>query len=125
MRTWSRVKYLCGTECQMASSSKGFSRRYENQKARPGCYIAVEMDQTEASADVYYGKILRLLEVNIDERVHQDSSQYHETYHVALIQWAESLLKGSQGQVFKSGSRENAFGSSTIEDVTVIRRLDS
>lgn len=102
---WSRVRFLCGSDFQTASSELPFSESGDCRVIRPAWYVSVEMNTTENSADVYYGKIQRLIEFDLQNHQHSHLTLYNGKYSVALIKWAESLLKGTQGQVYKIRDR--------------------
>ena len=123
---WSRLKFICGSDIQIASSAKPVDVTLHRQElTRPSFYVSVEMDANESTIDVYYGKVLRMMEFNVDV----DGGNVSETtvcngrYELGVIQWVDGLSLGAQGQVFKRGQRCSAFGRTTIEDVTIIHRL--
>lgn len=82
------------------------------------------MDATEESVDVYYGKVLYFIEIEVPEcsRV-CDRTTYDCRYKIAVIKWSSGLKVGRQGQIYKEGSRELAFGSTTVEDDSIIGPL--
>ena len=60
------MRYICGSGTSVAGAFGTLHgtkpRKPEN---RPMHFVAVEMEETESSADVYYGRILRILEFDL------------------------------------------------------------
>ena len=97
-----------------------------SSRERRSCYLAAEMDEAEYNADVYYGQLLQLLELDltIPESYFTSALPNTKVKHcLVVIKWAKSLSHGRQHQVFVKGSRDEAFSSSTLEDVSIIKRL--
>lgn len=69
------------------------------------------MDVTEQNADIYYGRILRIMEVDLS-RIYDVEGPRAELMREKELCWMDSatgLITGHQGQVFKNGRREAAF----------------
>lgn len=125
-KSWQRVRFICGSTTQTAKVA--FPLHVPpavRRRTRASCYIAAEMDATELSADVYYGKLLRLLsfEIPISFSTPAVAMPWNRHHQLAVIQWASGLRVGNQGQVFKKGDSTSAFSAQSVEDISIIKRL--
>ena len=120
--SWPKVRFRSdGSDRIDTASVASFKNR-----VRPSNFVAVVMDRTDTSADVYYGTLMRLFEFEICITDVQLASKFEECsglHRVAMIGWAKRMVKGKQYQVYGRGPRESIFSSPTIEDVSVISRL--
>lgn len=128
IRDWkgySRVKFLCGSGIQIAGTFWNLVEETKrNPMNRPQEFVAVEMDATETEADVYYGRILRLMEIDLrPPNGRLPPTEMHCRHRVACIDWALHLQKGDQDQVYADGRRTAVFSRATVEDISIITRL--
>ena len=115
--SFSRARFYCGNGTQSAEAYRAVTTK----NSRESCYVAVEMDSSEESADVYYGRVRRFLEFELMEG--REETPWRGKNCVALFEWVSGLRVGAQGQVFKPGKLTQVFTSSTIEDAFIISRL--
>ena len=121
-RFWGKSRFRRNGTHEMQTASV-FS---DSARGRPSCYIAAEMDEAESKADVYYGQLFHLLEFDLtipDSYVTSELPDTKVKHCLAVIKWAKPLSKGRQLQVFVKGSRDEAFSSYTLEDISIIKRL--
>ena len=125
-KMYSRVRILCGSGVQTASTYWTLNgQRTRTPGTRPSHFVAAEMDADEDKADVYYGRILRLMEFDLRRTGGSEvAGEIWERGHkVVVIDWAKRLCKGRQGQVYSTGRDTNVFSGATMEDAIVIKRL--
>lgn len=118
----SRVRFISESQTQTASVYK------DKGKARPSHFVAVEMDEMDQKADVYYGQLRQLItfEIKTDSDGEMGDDQdhcWHGTHTVMVVAWASGLVKGRQNQIYKAGHTSQMFANATVEDVTTLRRL--
>ena len=94
---------------------------------RPSHFVAVEMDVTDTTAKVYYGRLMKLIQFRLraDPNLASPPDFREGEYTVAVLQWADRMKVGGQSQIYKVESRSNAFGSQTMEDPCIMQRLIS
>ena len=122
-RFWGKVRFRLNGTPEMQTASAFLSN---SSRGRRSCYLAAEMEEAKYRADVYYGQLLQLLELDltIPESYFTSALTRKKVKHcLAFIKWAKSLSNRRQNQVFVKGSRDEAFSSSTLEDVSIIKRL--
>ena len=118
--SFSRARFYYGNGTQSAEVYRAVS----TDKSRDSCYVAVEMDSSEKSADVYYGRFKSFLEFELmGEGEETVPSSWHGKHCVALLEWVSGLRVGAQGQVFKPGKMTQVFTSSRVEYAFIISRL--
>ena len=126
----SRVKFLCGSQVlTVGSYSRYGSPARRKVKDRAKWYIAAEMDESETSSDIYYGRLMNIYTLRLkQESVEQFStrwSQWKAELRIGVFDWVTGLEIGKHGQVYKSTEARNAFSAPTVEDLSIIRRLIS
>lgn len=125
VKFFSRMKFVCGADVSVAGALWALHSRAERRRdTRPFHFVAVEMDETGDTADVYYGRLLRIFEVNL-ERVGNGLCTREEwmcKHTLVYMDWATGLSTGRQSQVFKNGRSSSAFSSPTVEDASIVRR---
>lgn len=118
----SRVRFISQSQTQTASLYKS------SGKSRPSHFVAVEMDEMDHNADVYYRRLMQLItfELLVDsgEEISDDEGPcWKGTHTVIVVAWASGLVKGRQNQIYKVGPALRMFANATAEDVSILRRL--
>ncbi|CAN8067189.1 unnamed protein product [Agarophyton chilense] len=103
---WARVRFLVSEEMHTASAYLNMGTiELIKLGNRANYFVAVEIDDDETSSDIYYGRVLRLLEMDITSNDFPISQQLfspalNRTYSVGVFDWANELRVGNQRQVF-------------------------
>lgn len=94
----SSVKFLCGSGIQIPGTFwnlVGEAKR--NPMNRPHVFVAIEMDGTETETDLYYGRILRLMEVDVrPPNGHLPQTEMH-CKQIVMHRLGTSVLQGRSG----------------------------
>ncbi|KAI0562617.1 hypothetical protein FGB62_57g05 [Gracilaria domingensis] len=126
LRTWTfhaRIRFLLGGGTQTVSLYLDLGGSQQRKKDSRAChFVAVEMDEDGDTCHTYYGRHLRLVGVDLSDSV-QHSHPWFCRYNLGVFHWAHDLRVGPQGQVYFEGRSETLFRSSTMEDVSILRRL--
>ena len=95
VRLWSRYRFHCGSDVQIASVYRSSSR------FRPSHFVAAEMDGTETTADLYYGRLMKLVQFRLrpDAEIALPSNFEGGEHKVAVLQWANGIKIGKQKQL--------------------------
>ncbi|PXF43640.1 hypothetical protein BWQ96_06599 [Gracilariopsis chorda] len=93
-------------------------------RLRENSNIACEMFN-DGCVEVYYGRLLTLIEFKLDLDLTERWSHWQKKYEVGLLSWASGMEVNGQGQVFKRYRSANAFKSRTIENLSIVYRLIS
>lgn len=112
-----RLSLPCGAGVQHIGSV--YSGRKRKCEGRDDFYIAAEFDNQEETMesrtlDVYYGRVLLILQYNFKVR----GGLLSRCLFVG--EWAGSLKKTALEQVYKVGTASQGFGKRSIEDASVI-----
>ena len=94
-------------------------------KDRPDYYVAVEMDVSADSAEIFYGRIRNILQVEIDlddDAILNLPMNVNGIHDVLLMDWALNLEIGEGDQVQCYNARSGCFTSLSVEDLIIIRR---
>ena len=108
-----------GSRCILDAWHEGAS------KARtPPDAVLLEMDVSDQNADIYYGRILRILDVDLSIIYDGEGivAEWMTNHKLVWMDWATGLMRGRHGQIFKNGSRPTAFSGGTIEDDSIVKR---
>lgn len=122
-----RVRFLCGSDTQTASSYyclRDWNGSDGSSRIRASWHVACEMEVGGMLA-VYYGRVLKLVEFEVDLNFSKRWPHWQTKYQIALLEWASGLEVGEQRQVHKNCESEHAFSAVTVEDICIVQRLIS
>lgn len=127
-KKWSRMQFQCGSGTQtVISSSTFFSGKSRDEKSRRiSCYVAVEMDVDGAKADVFYGEVLSLLEIDFSDCAPDhvlNNLERRKKFQIGILSWPSCTKKGAQDQLFLNSRLGVDFSAPSMEDVSIIARL--
>lgn len=126
VKMYSRVQFVIGSDVISAGVfHKIDCDQLRKAEGRADYYVAVEMDHTENSCDVYYGRLLELMEFYIPSGILNVFEQHGSYHRVGIFDWGKRLRVGAQGQIYKVGTTSQVFTAATIEDIAGITRLIS
>lgn len=117
---WDRFRFVCGCDTQTVRIS-GTSEHCTSLNRRSSHYVACEMDEGQGKADVYYGRVKKIVGFSLD--MGPGISSMRKDYVVVVIEWASGISIGKHGQAYKDCGLDHAFSSTTVEDASVINRL--
>lgn len=96
-----RLEFRCLGKNQVKSTYDACMSRASNE-IRYNCYVAVEMDSTEASSSTYYGRVRAFLEVDIahcEEQLDIGNVNWRNLYILCLFDWEKQLQRGAEDQI--------------------------
>lgn len=123
MKCFTRVRILAGSNNQTAAV---FDKRTEGMKKRlrSSCYIAAEMkDDLHDASEVWFCRVHSIISFDLgDFEVNGDMIE-GKSHELVVMEWAQKLQKGRQGQIYSNGPMKDVFTKPTAEDLCVVKRL--
>ena len=120
-----RLRFLSGSGTQTASSYYGLRQwdgSGDKQHVTASWYVACEMEG-QGGLDVYYGRVLKFVQFDVAEDYKERWPHWQDKYEVGVLDWASGLEVETHGQVYKNCETANAFSETTVEDVSILKRL--
>ena len=77
----------------------------------------------QGGLDVYYGRVLKLIQFEVGVNHKERWRHWQKKYEVGVLDWASGLEVETHGQVYKNCEAAKAFSATTVEDVSILKRL--
>ena len=114
------LRVSCGSQYQVLKPMNSSA----NSGERSSCYAAAEMRESEHTVHVYYGRVRRIIEVEMKSSGNLTiACDLCSKYKLVQANWALDLYTNGQQQVYKEGRVANAFSEPFIEDACIFKRL--
>ena len=119
----SRLRFLCGSRVQSATAYWSLiGRNVRTAYMRPSHFVAVEMDTNGAAADVYYGRVLRMMEFDLTtQELGGEREVWKRGYKLVVMDWVQHLLRGGQRQIYMTGRDNSVFSGTTMEEASITK----